>query len=544
MKIKILAIVVTFILIGSTFIASANIKSKDDVEKNSSDGDNVVNIRVAILTDEEENEEFHSQHGRTRYFIYALKGYSWKVEETTYRFVPTLLSNKRLLKGELTTDNYDVLLPAPDSIWEDAIFTGLRPLKNKIRIQKIVDFIKAGGGYYGSCSAAFVAGDMKNKPDTFFERMWQNGCFKISSVNHELNCALPIVSHFMGKEAGSIGLQGYIEYSGWNTTNLSINYYSGACLDVNISHNNPIFKDFVGPSRRIRWVSGEKLILPDDTDDRITILAKYPSEEISDNKSFRIHHWEYTGGIRGLFKAFIQAIRSGEEIYFLENLGILTEIVVFAEDWKCTDKIVETSHANTPFMVSEIYPNENNARIVLCSGHPEMNVWWGGHIKEVEDNDHNNIYDGFHHWVDVTPENKTVQDEFSYNYWIIKRSVAWASQKVPDDDLPPVYGPSQVCDIHPYEQSSSFVITSNLEVPNSIYSMHLYYRYSPNNISNWSDWIYYGESIDGISWEFYPPAANGSGYYHFCSVRHVDYGDYSEVEKFPPGPDAIARVIE
>jgi hypothetical protein len=91
-------------------------------------------------------------------------------------------------------------------------------------------------------------------------------------------------------------------------------------------------------------------------------------------------------------------------------------------------------------MTAEEYPNENKARLVLCAGHPEMNVWWGGHIEEREDTDKNCMYDGFHHWVDVTPENETAEDEFSYNYWILRRSFAWASKKVPDDSMPPIDG--------------------------------------------------------------------------------------------------------
>lgn len=177
-------------------------------------------------------------------------------------------------------------------------------------------------------------------------------------------------------------------------------------------------------------------------------------------------------------------------------------------------------------------------------GHPEHNVWWGGYIKEAEDTDENNIYEAFYRWKDVIPEEETIEDEFSYNYWINRRSVAWVSKKVPDNDLPPIYGPSQVSDIYPYNQSSNFTITGNAEKSDGSPSLDLYYQYSDDN-SSWSDWTYYGTDIDesdGWSWEFDVSTVNGSGYYQFYSIRRVEYEDYWEIERVPPGSDAIAYI--
>jgi hypothetical protein len=144
---------------------------------------------------------------------------------------------------------------------------------------------------------------------------------------------------------------------------------------------------------------------------------------------------------------------------------------------------------------------------------------------------------------DATPLNETIEDEFSYNYCIIRRSVAWAA-KVPDNDLPPVYGPSQVSDIYPYHQSLNFTLIGNAkeEAYRNI-SLDLYYHYSNDNSSNWSDWSLHGTDAfgsDGWSWEFNAP--NGSGYYQFYSIRHVEYEGYTELETAPSGPDAIAYV--
>ena len=223
----------------------------------------------------------------------------------------------------------------------------------------------------------------------------------------------------------------------------------------------------------------------------------------------------------------------------MENLGFLMKAFVFAGDWK-PDALVETNYKNQPFMTTELYPNENKARIVLNIGHPEHNVWWGGYINE-EDTDSNSLYGSLYHWMDITPENETIEDEFSYNYWTLRRSIAWAA-KVPDNDLPSVYGSSQVSDIYPYEQPSNFTIEGNVKTADGIISTELFYRYSADNES-WSSWISYDvdeDGSDGWSWEFTSP--NGNGFYQFYSIRHVTYTGTTKEEAVPPGPDAIVKV--
>lgn len=547
----VLAIIVLFI--GASIVPgiSGNIEkirqfsSLETVFKENSDENMSIEtkeIRVAIFTDEKESdEEFYGPYGRTRYFMWALSDYSWKVGKASYRFVATLLPTKSLLKRDLTTDKYDVLLYPPDTADENLFSTGLSKLpRNIIRERNIANFIKDGGGYFGTCGGALIAGDMENKPKTFLEKMFKNSCLGISGVNVHWDGGIPILCQMAGFGPEAVGMLAYLLYSGWNQTNISINYHTGACLDVPISQDNPIFDDYLEARRKIRWLGAPAFVIPEHPDREITVLARFPAEEISDNESIRIHYWKYTGGIPGLISAII---RGNGEIHWFENLGILMNAFCFAGDWE-QDKLVKTNFSNKPFMTAEIYPNENKARIVLCSGHPEHNVWWGGYIKEAEDTDENNIYEAFYRWKDVIPEEETIEDEFSYNYWINRRSVAWVSKKVPDNDLPPIYGPSQVSDIYPYNQSSNFTITGNAEKSDGSPSLDLYYQYSDDN-SSWSDWTYYGTDIDesdGWSWEFDVSTVNGSGYYQFYSIRRVEYEDYWEIERVPPGSDAIAYI--
>ena len=44
---------------------------------------------------------------------------------------------------------------------------------------------------------------------------------------------------------------------------------------------------------------------------------------------------------------------------------------------------------------------------------------------------------GFHEWKDIKPLSKTLADELTYTWWIVRRMTAWAA-KVPDDHMPPI----------------------------------------------------------------------------------------------------------
>ena len=536
MKLKIIAILVLFLL-GNTFISSGNLISESLHEK--SEDKDLIEIRVAIYTDQEENEDFHSPYKRTRYFFYALKNYSWTVDNTTYQFTIDLFPTKRLYKGELSKDNFDVLL-FPASTYDKKYSVSLSRLQPRNQLEKkmISKFIAEGGGYFGSCGGALVAGKSIHRPKTPFEYLFRNYQLGISAIKIELEYKIPLLRHLIGQYNKVTPGLAYYFYSGANQTNYNINYHTATCVDVNISKDHPIFNDFVGNKRKIRWINGPKLIIPENSDREIHILGRYPEEEMSDNESTRIHHWKYTGGVRGLIKGLFP----GGNTFAHENLGVFFNVVCYSGDWKPTDEVVETNLADTPFMTAETYPNENQGRIVLCSGHPEHNVWWGGHIEEVEDVEYNNIYEGLYRWKDIIPEEETDEDEFEYNYCIIRRSIAWASQKVSENDLPPVYGESEVCDFKVDNMSSNFNVTSIVKKENEPMELDLYYRYSNDNAS-WCNWTIFetdNDSSDGFNFHFNSP--NGTGYYQFYSIRKINYENASKTERIPPGPDSYIFV--
>jgi len=542
MSAKIVIFGLTLMMLTGSLLSSAELHNN---ETGNTSPITTKDVRVAIYTDENEDARFYGPYGRTRYFVWALKDYDWQVGPITYRFVPKLISTKDILQGQLTTNNFDAMIYPPDTFDEYVFGRAMKNLpKNKVNVREIKKFVENGGGYFGSCGGALVAGDILNTPDTFFERVLQRAMIGISCCGVYFDGSIPLLCQFAGKPPDTVGpTPVHLIYSGFNQSNDNLNYHAGVCLDVPVLKDNPIFDDYLEETRRVRWLGAPNYEIPDNPNRNISVLATFPAEDMSTNGSTQNHYWKYVGGIHGLIKGAIQAMLGQGKVQYWDNLGFLMRVYCLAGDWEMQNTLLVTNFSGKPFWTAETYPNENEARIVKCTGHPEHNVWWGGHIVE-EDTDDDTLYEGLYHWEDIIPENQTIEDEFSYNYWTLRRSIAWAA-KVPDNDLPPIYGASQVSDVYPYNQSSNFTVTGNVKGESAgIITLDLYFRYSADNAS-WSDWTSYGTDIgssDGWHWEFNASRGSGTGYYEFYSIRHVQYEDHIELETAPPGPDAIAYV--
>jgi len=560
MKTKIIIVSVILIIISSSVMPvfgyenyTDNFESKSSL--NELEYEEVV-IRVAIYVKYEVGsyEKFYSPTGRTGYFKRMLDDYKWTVGNKCYSFLATLLTDEQLFKGELTTDNFDVFLYPPGTADTYYLETGYHRLpENELRVKLIKDFVKDGGGYFGTCGGAGIActSDSRvmkapiglllvnsgNLLYRFYSRMWLTSCMGISCIKN----------HGTEKWYDSVGL--YFFYSGLRNSSMPLTYkpdmnfndLAEVCLDLPVNKDHAIFDDFLEDTRRVRWACPANFEIPDNPGRQIDVLLSYPAEEISDNESTQIHVWEYTGGLRGMINA-AKLGRNGLRDWINRFRSLKLDIMAHASDWRKTDQIVETNFANKSFMTAEIYPNENEARIVLCVGHPEYRVWWGGHIEEVPDNDNNSLFSGFYRWVNVTPEEETIEDEWTYNWWIVLRSIAWASKLLPENDLPPVYGKSQVCDFEQNMSSSEFTVYGNSEADNGNVSLELYYSYSSDGI-DWTNYSLYDtddDVSDGISWEFNSP--DGAGHYQFYSIRNLDYEGYIETERVPPGADSTVFV--
>jgi len=531
MKLKIFAIGMMLIIFVSVFQTSAG--------NTLANGENItetIEINVAILY-----EEPVGWGSGKSLFKTALENYQWTVGNKHYMFVVSEIYDKDIIRGKLNTKDFDILLVPGGGVGDgESWVKGFYRLpKARIWKNKISSFIKNGGGYAGYCGGAMLMVEVYGKPKTFCERQYQTSSLGVSCVKMDFGDE-PFSFFRPGK-----GVASYAWFPQRGSDHNDVEGFSsglgGVSLDVTINNDHPIFKDYVGETERVKWIGGPPLVLPDNPDREVNVLARFPQEEMSDNESTKVYEWEYTGGIRGyirgLFKGFKECKELGEPLIYAPTYATFR-----ATDWTITDKMVQTNFSNKPCMTAESYPNENKGRIVVCSPHPEYKVWWGGHIEEVEDTEYNCILDGFHKWVNVTPFDETVEDELHHTWWMVRRQVAWASQKVPDNALPPVYGPSQVCDLEQNITMSDFTLYGNVEEAEGIASLDLYYQYSEDN-DNWSKWTLYDADLDGSdgwSWVFNSPEE--SGYYQFYSIRRVEYGGVIEAEKVPPGPDAIAYV--
>lgn len=529
MRLKILAVVIMLIMVSSTFVASAGIRDDNDVEDAADDNIITNNIRVAVLFE----QPVGSLIGTAKsVFPYILQK-PWMVGNRSYRFITTPIFDKDILNGQLTTDNYDVLIgPGGDVGDGESIAKGFHRLpKVKKWKENIAQFVKDGGGYCGYCGGAALFTGLSKTPTTFIERQYDKSDIGVSCVkSYYKDVAAPIVYPFQRFNPEKVGAALY--------------FFAFPPMDVQINTDHPIFDDYLENTRRIQWIGGPALVLPDDPDREVQSLARYPVEELSENESTKVHVWKYTGGFLGFIRGFFK-LRNLYKTwgiplsYLRSNIGMIYH---YATDWKKTDKVLDLNFSNKPSTTAEIYPNENQGRIVLDGLHPEYPVKFGGHIEEADDTRDNCLAE-LYPWVNITSFDETPEDESTYNWWIVRRQVAWAA-KVPDNDLPPVYGVSQVSDIFPYEQPVSFELIGNVEEDRRILSLDLYYRFSHDN-SSWSDWELYSSDVDmsdGWSWEFNSP--KDPGYYQFYSSVQTDFYDHVQIEKAPPGPDAIAHVNE
>jgi len=528
MKLKPLIIGVMLIMLGGTLIATANIdpnnyridtmhNPENNEFNNSFYGDlEVIIIRVAVLFEEPSGNMI----GTNKEKFSSILDYGWIAGNKNYFFLTTPIYDKDILRGTLIKDNYDVLIcPGGDVGAGEAMIRGFfrRPI-NKLWKNNIAKFVKNGGGYVSYCGGTVLFTELSKTPETFSERQYDKSSLGLSCVKSYYNCGSPLYPIVFPNKAEKIGAFMYLK--------------SGSSfLDMPINTDHPIFDDFLNDTRLIMWGGGPALVLPDNPDRAVDALALYPEKEIHEIKP--LYAWKYTGGIRGLIKAFFEQIKARS------NKNILLETLCTAKDWEKTDKIIDLNYSNKPCMTAEVYPNGNKARIVLNGPHPDYPVWQDPIYEEAEDTDDND-FNGLYHTIQKT------NGSFS-NWWIVRREVAWAA-KVPDNDLPPVYGSSQVCDIYPYEQPLNFTITGVCDDKHLMFngkaSLDLFYSYSHKN-SDWTPWTLYETDInyqDGWSWEFDSP--NGLGYYQFYSLSHVEY-EYDVIdETAPPGPDAIAKVIE
>ncbi len=405
----------------------------------SSSNKEIKEIKVAILA-----EEPLGWGSGKHYFPAILDGYRWTTENTSYSVSTTYLFDKDIIKGKLNVSDYDVLLVPGGGVGDgESITKGFNRSPSVRKWKKnLTAFIKDGGGYVGICGGVALLTELNTgndkSPTTFIERQYEKSSLGISCVtSYYKDLAIPLFYPFQRNHPEKIGATGYVFSFAPGETQDGVKIYAGGIpIDFQIEKNNPIFSDFPKNNERIRWWGGQALLVPDNPDREILILARYPKMDLPENSSTKIYAWTYTGGIScllfGLIKSF-KLIKEKKES--LRNL--LTNTYYLAGDWKRSDKLIDLNFSNKICMTAEIYPNENQGRILLCTAHPEYMIWWDGSIEEVTPDGFHCLATGLHRWKDIRPLSETVKDEMTHTWWMVRRFVAWAA-KVPDAHLPPI----------------------------------------------------------------------------------------------------------
>jgi hypothetical protein len=395
-------------------------------------------IRVAILA-----EEPLGWGSGKHFFPIILHNYSWTVNNISYTIVTNYVFDNDILKGALKTDRYDVLLVPGGGVGDGlAMIKGFHFLRNVRKWkEKISEFIQDGGGYIGICGGTALITDLQTaekRTRTFLERQYNKSSLGVTCVSSFYkSIAFPLFYLFQKNHAEKIGPIAYVFSFAPGETIDGVRIHTGGTpVDFQLCKNHPIFSDFEKDTERIRWWGGPALIVPEKPDREVQVLAKYPLKDLSENDDIRIHAWKYVGGIRGLFFAFLKAARYiKKEHESLRNVFLYTYYM--AGSWVLTDKVIELDYSNRPCITSEIYPNENKGRILLCTAHPEYMVWWNGHITEVKNKDFTCLGTGLYQWKDIASLSKNASAELTHTWWMVRRFVAW-SAKVPDDHLPPI----------------------------------------------------------------------------------------------------------
>jgi len=402
-------------------------------EKNSDD--NI--IRIAILA-----EEPLGWGSGKHYFPTILDNYLWEINEKIFKFNTEYIFDKDILKGKLIKKNYDVLLVPGGGVGDgESIVKGFTKLK-KVKKWKnqIINFIKEGGGYVGICGGTALMTELVTKDNdnkNLIEKLYDKSSIGISCIkSYYKELSLPIFN-LNRKNPEKIGAMSYVfSFSPGKTINGTYIHSGGVPIDFEINKDNPIFFDYPKDTERIRWWGGPALLVPDNPKRNIKILAKYPNKDISQNESTRIFAWRYIGGIKGIVIGIYKALKLiKKENNSLRNLLLYS--FYLAGNWEITNKTIDLDYKSKACMTSEIYPNNNKGRIILCTAHPEYMVWKGGQIIESYDKKFNSLASGLHKWININNLNKTIEKDLTHTWWIVRRMVAWAA-KLPDDSLPPI----------------------------------------------------------------------------------------------------------
>jgi len=314
----------------------------------------------------------------------------WNDTNPPYKFVLKEITDKEIINGYLSVDNFDILIFPGIGRGYPHIFDEPFPVPWKDNIRK---FVSDGGGYLGICGGAVVAGyGLVNRADTIWEKVADESTLKIANVKVYQDISLPMWGDKVGQSA-------YMWYG------------SGIPAKVEVNREHPIFSVCPKKLWTIRHMGGPAFVEMENKE--VSILATY-QEELSDIAP--IHVWKWGPFLRE------EEIPEENLFDFLKRKGL--EDIIDLKDWEKQKEMIRTNVRGKAAAVANEY---GQGRVVIFGPHPEYPSWEGGYLEEAEDTPHNRMGELFR-W----RSNKWVSNE-----WIILRSAAWAVG-IPDEELPSI----------------------------------------------------------------------------------------------------------
>ena len=140
------------------------------------------------------------------------------------------------------------------------------------------------------------------------EKLYDKSSIDVSCVSsYYKSLAFPLLYPLQLVKPEKIGASAYVfSFSPGETVDKKRIFSGGVPIDFKIFKDNPIFSDFEKDFDKMRWWGGPALIIPDNPNRDVKVLAKYPSKDLSENKSTKIYARRYTGGFFGLICALMR----------------------------------------------------------------------------------------------------------------------------------------------------------------------------------------------------------------------------------------------
>jgi hypothetical protein len=384
-------------------------------------------INVAIVKD------FYFFTWSYEKYINILNNYDWEVNDKKFEIRVKELGWNEIIK-ELKNEKFDVIIvPNGDTFllyFKSIIF----PFSTKKWKKQIREFIKNGGGAIAHCAGTILFCKLNKSSNSISEFLINKKRNKVpvSEVSLLWDVAIPPYNQLIN--AGNVGESAYVYYSGMNVSDQKL-MLGGFPLKMNIQKSHPIFRGFEGEKCSVRWVGGPALIPKGGAD----IIMSYPSDE--EFNDYKIHRWLFNnwGELFGEFiKTSVDFLKNPKKD-FADGLLKLAQKGWKTSGWIKSKELISVELADYPAMTAEKY---GKGRIILCASHPELPIWdtQKGRFKEVKDDGDKTLWNPVIYWENIDEEDLNPSTE-----WIVRREVAWASNKVLDYEMPPIK--EEICEV-------------------------------------------------------------------------------------------------